>query len=376
MVLVSADFGELGACHYFVHGLPADVALRVLLPTALADTGAAAVLPQCQTYRSAADVRRELAAFAPQVLLMTTGYLLGMNTGIGLRELAGLLRQARRQRCALITGDPFMGAGPSPWRALRANLRRREARDALLAAFALRGLSWLLRDAWHWYPAPPERLAPRPGLRRIGCCNAAAAAAFAALAAPTSPTEPPMWLFVLSDIDDRQLRGEQGAAAGPVERHLAQRLAECVALGRRARVVGPEALIRGLAAATAGLEGVELHSGMSYPSYLRNLAAAEHAFFWNMLSFSILHRVLAGRPVLFFGQGHMARIHLGFWETGRTLYYGGWQPPVLALGEPFDAAALARHAQATRQAFERMAAAMRALPSPAQVLERVLRESA
>jgi hypothetical protein len=112
------------------------------------------------------------------------------------------------------------------------------------------------------------------------------------------------------------------------------------------------------------------HAG--YPEFMRHLMQAECAFYWNYYSFSIMHRVLAGLPVLFFGEGHMVQILPALREAGVRLFYDGWRPPLLQLQAPLAGEDVARRADETRLEFQRLAAGLRACDSPAGLLQRAL----
>lgn len=372
LVIVSGDYGELGAAMYFLQGLRVAQAPVLMLPTALrASAGTPAGL-DLRAFAGLDDLTRALDDVRPDVVLLASGYLLASGTVLGLAEAIRLLRRLRRDGVALLTSDPFLGALPLPWEIDFRRLDERGggrwhpaalARRALYAAVAaamcaqLRLLGAHLRDAWHIYPVPAARLAPATRPRRLSYFNAAANADVA----PARPA----WLFVLSKIDfEMHSRNDVAGFAA----RLAQRLAEAVALDRDVLVIGPEALVKALAPHVAGEPRIASHSDTGYEGYLASLLAAEYAFFWNYYSFSVLHRVLAGRPVLFFDAGHLAHFLPVLEAEGIRICYDGWRPPLLAVGAPFDARDLAVRGEETTRQFARIATDLRACPSPQELL--------
>lgn len=361
LVVVSNDYGELGAALYFLQGCPLASRPRVLLPSALAHALDSGPQAEVAVYRGAADVQAQLHAYRPDTVLLATGYLLAMGvTGIGLLPAWRLLRMMTRRGIRLLTTDPFLGIRPSPLRLLWADLRQRTKRDALWAAVALAPATWLLRRAWHVYPAPVQRLPVLGGDARCRSYRGTQAR----LPDPL-PGQPPSWLFVLSALEMRML---DGASQGRWVELLVLRLRECQRAGRLAVLVGPTELTRRVAHQLPAGPLLQLHSALSYPAYMQHLLAAERVFFWNMLSFSILHRVLAAQPAHFFDAGHLARIHPPFWQAGVRLFYGGWHPPVLDLQQPLLPERLAPVTADTLRAFSGIAQGLQALPDAAALL--------
>lgn len=363
LVIVSGDFGELGAARYFLQGLDLAVPPRVLVPRSLAGTVPTGAATQCQVYDGLVELQRLIHEFSPDTVLLTSGYLLAVNSDLRLRDVFKLVSGLQRLRVTLLTSDPFLGARPNPARLAWADMRQRDRRDAFMGACVLHPLAWLLRNAWHLYPASIEALPTRTKRRCLAYFNP-----LAQPIASEAHGEPPTWLFVLSALDHRIQQSLARAQGGDFAGRLATRLRECATLGRQAVLIGPRALVRELQQQLAASHGISLRSEVPQAVYLQDLMAAEYAFFWNTLSFSILHRALAERPVFFFDDGHLARIYPSVWAAGRTLFYRGWQPPLLSLDQPMDERALSVHAADTRHAFRRIGLALRQAPSPAEVL--------
>jgi hypothetical protein len=112
-------------------------------------------------------------------------------------------------------------------------------------------------------------------------------------------------------------------------------------------------------------------STLSHTAYLDWLQRAELAFFWNLLSFSLMHRVLAGRPVVFFDPGHFTHLFPAVADAGQSLFYDGWQAPLRRLDQPFDLDAMLAAAGPVARQFQVIARGLRRSPSPADLLAEI-----
>ena len=372
LVVVSSDYGELGGALYFLQGLSAQTEVTLLVPASLGDVLHGGELPaKLRTYRDCADILGALADERSQAVLLFAGALLPLGTGLGLRGSWRLLSELRRLGLPVLTSDPFVGLvhGPRSLHFAQAvqGSPSRLGRHVLSLRLAL--TVWLLqkrlRRALHLYPAPIERLhAPAAGTSR--CSYFSPAAARQAHAQP--PGDPPSWVFVLSQVDWHLAALED---ADRFLQTLAGRLQDAQRHGRRAVLIAPAALVSRLRASGAAPEA-ELLDTVHYNDFMRHLLGAEYAFFWNYYSFSILHRVLAHRPVFFFGEGHMVNILPALREAGVRLFYRGWRPPLLAQQHALEQEPLAALARQTLEAFALNAAELRGCATPEQIVARVL----
>ena len=374
LVLVSGDFGELGAALNFLQGLapsmPPAWSGLVLLPTPLGHAMPIDCTQPWQVYGTLADIQRSLAEYRPNTVLLATGYLLTVDTGLTALDVMRLLQRLRRLGVTLLTTDPFLGVRPWPTLPPVGDLRQPAGRVAFALSVYLIGLCsrvWAmrlaLRKAWHVYPAPTARLPTLAGRRRLSYCSDHAAAAGTAPGAV--PGDRPIWLFVLSRVDYALLDQTHGP---DYLKALHERLAECLAMGRHAVVVGPADLVADIESHLSDRDQLSVFSDLLHSRYLGWLMAAEYAFFWNFLSFSLIHRVLAGRPVFFFDPGHFAALFPAVAEAGQRLFYGGWRPPLQRLDQSFDLQQLADAAAATSQAFKGISEGLRSGMTPAELL--------
>ena len=370
LVVVSGDYGELGTAMYFLNGLRSAQRPVLLLPESLAHTMATTPEREVRTYADLDGVRRVIIEARPEAAMLASGYLLPINSGLSLLDSIRLLRFLRRRRVALLTSDPFLGLlGNVAALDFRSLYGRASNRPGAFAA-SWRNICRLflmrreLRRAWHIYPAPTERMHPRPDARRLSYFNAAAPCAPRCAAGDRE--QPPAWLFVLSKTDFEMHLHAQG------DRFVAQamdRLEDSVALGRNTRLIGPRELADAVRARLGTRVGITSHGDTTYASYMRDLMAAEYVFFWNFYSFSVIHRVLANRPIFFFDEGHMVHILPAIRREGIRLYYDGWRPSLLPMDVPLDEQDLAGRALETTAQFRRIADGLRGCPSPAELLQ-------
>lgn len=369
MAIVSADYGELGGALYFLQGLALREAPVLLIPPAL--RGALAAHPGVTVggYATLADIRARIAAFRPDAVVLCSGYLLTIGKRLSFFKASLLLRWLRRRGIAVLTSDPFLGLLDSPavldfTQVLGPQggplMRRLKSR---LVSWRLYLLRRQLRGCLHIYPAPIQRLhGPQAGMGAF--FNAAVCEPDLP---PLPPAAPRRWIFVLSSID-YQL--QLGLAGPDFVAQLAARLREARALADRVELVGPAPLIEAMRRELGDEPGFELEAKAAYADFMGRLMRAEYAFFWNLYSFSLIHRVLALRPVLFFDEGHMVRILPALHEAGVRLFYDGWRPPMLDLAEPLDARALARGAQQALTQFRRIAQGLQQGEAPLSLLRR------
>ena len=349
LVVVTRDFGELGSAVGLLSGLGTGFEGRILLPLNLPEPDVEIAGLRWGRYASRADIERAFDEIAAQQVICLSAYLLlGTAPGLGLWGIHRLLRHFAQGGARVDTSDPFLTLLRSPWTLRLAPLVRAQLGDGP-AAWRVRlvaaALSWrlwalvpLLRSCRHLYPAPIAAVKPPRALRWAQYGTA--------LPAPP-PMDDGLWMFVLARIDHDVLRQQAGPAFVD---QVAGRLKQAAASGARVRLVAPVALLGPLRERLPAEVRVlcELCETLPLSRYLALLRSARYAFFWNRYSFSIVFRVLDGRPVFFFGAGHVERMLPAMAGAGPRCFYAGWEPPLLP-----SAASL------TPEALERAAAAMR-----------------
>lgn len=358
LVIVSRDYGELGNAMNFLERTPWETAPVLMLPVGMQEPGLAAGAFDIRRYDSLGEIEASVREARPDAVLLFSGYLLAIGRRFSLLHALQLLRFLRRRGTPVLTSDPFIGMVRSPlsldFSVVLASQpgmghRLRRAFIALVSkALSLRIylMSRALRDACHVYPAPIE--APPAGGRtlQLNYFNSDLARASQADAVP--PAGKPVWVFTLSRVDCLIQARRHGSTF--VE-HLAARLSEVAASGRQAVLVATPELAAQLQPMLADGADIVLRGEESYSRYMATLMAAEYAFFWNYFSFSIIHRVIAARPVFFFDEGHMVEILPALSQEGIRSFYGGWRPPLRRLSDPLPPEGLAADAQDVRLRF-------------------------
>lgn len=374
LVIVTGDYGELGAAMYFLHRLETISRPMLLLPASLEHAIGATPELDVRTYRNLADLVGAFAIARPDAVLLASAYLLSINSGLSLTESARLLHFLKRRRVALLTTDPFLG--------LLRNIRALDFRD-LQSRVGNRGsvlsASWRnmcrlylarfqLRRWWHIYPAPTERMLRKPDARHLSYFNPAARYDDPDRQNPQQDPHQPAWLFVLSQVDFRMQFGVLGEWFVAL---LVDRLEDSIAQGRRAQLIGPRQLVDAVRMRLGTRADIIAHGDTTYAGYMHRLMAAEYAFFWNIYSFSVFHRVLGNRPTFFFDQGHLVQFVPAIGQEGVRLFYDGWRPSILALGEPLKRDELGQSETAVRLQFRHIVDGLLGCPSPQEVLDRI-----
>jgi hypothetical protein len=122
---------------------------------------------------------------------------------------------------------------------------------------------------------------------------------------------------------------------------------------------------------TDGSSGIELRENGSHADYMRHVFQAERIFLWNYFSFTVLHRILAKRPVHYFDQGHMVSSLPALEQSGIDTFYGGWRPPLLRVDEPLDERRLENLAAEACEQFARLKSLIAREMSPRSVISAV-----
>jgi hypothetical protein len=241
-------------------------------------------------------------------VFLFSGYLFAINKLFGPDVLADLLNGLRAHHIPVVTSDPALG--------LLSSLQSSTLHASSAAAVALRKLFSpivdVLRTTHHLYLAPEA------------IDNRTPFSAFFNSAIIDSPDvqrstgSPPSWLFVLSP-EDYVLQAGQRGTQGFTE-VLASRVQDAARLGRRAQIIAPKQCISDLYSRLSPQEFTAITSS-SITHFLEMLAQAEHVFYWNLLSASIVARLLNRRPVHFFSWGHLARALPAIQSVAMTHFY-------------------------------------------------------
>jgi len=364
LFVLSSDHGELALALSFCLGYWRPL---LLMPERLAALHRGLAAARVATYGTAADVLRAVEREAPDMVFLFSGYLYGINGLLAPAEVERLVQALGVRGVPLLTSDPFLGVLAAGGQAA---FNDQHPRKAWLVEHFDRMVG-LLRLLPHLYPVPVE---PGSHTRNLSFFNphllldrVQARQALDPLVGPLGldPARP-RWIFVMSTEE----YGGQLARQGHAEAHrrLAACLDQAVAAGRQPVLVAPppcaEAM-RGRRPAPPGLVALPF---CDHPTFMALLLEAEHAFYWNVFSNSVMARAVNHLPVFFFDPGHLARAVPPLHEAGMRLYFPGATLAYLDQREPLSAARLAERAAAQEAALAPARENVRRSPAPPEVL--------
>lgn len=150
-------------------------------------------------------------------------------------------------------------------------------------------------------------------------------------------------------------------------------LREALDAGRQPVLVAPKPCLDVLAPHAEALAGLITASSCDFPSFLTLLHEAEYAFYWNLLSASILGRVLNRGPFFLFDRGHLAQAIPAVLEVGLRHFYPGCRLELLDPGTRLDPDRLAGLAERQgRDVFGPALANLAKSPVPSEALRRII----
>ncbi len=109
-----------------------------------------------------------------------------------------------------------------------------------------------------------------------------------------------------------------------------------------------------------------------YEQFRALLITAEHVFYWNVMSNSVLVRIVNGGSVFFMDAGHLARYIPSLVSLAMQSYYANAQLHMLDPQQVLDAGDLDQRARVQPEAVAPACLALQALPSPEAVLALLL----
>jgi hypothetical protein len=356
LFLLSSDHGELSNALNFIRGGPFDPML--LLPPGLYEHNRETLPAPASAYSEPAGVVAAIDRFAPELVLLFSGYLYAINRILDPDDLARLVSDLRRRRIPFLTSDPLLGL---PSRVDDATFSEAHPHKPWLTAHFAR-LARIFEGATHLYPTPPDASMPAGSVSFFN--------PIAGRADPGIAGGRPCWIFILSNEDysyQIQLLGEAAFLA-----MLGRMFAATVEAGRVPVLVAPSACAAAVGALPRPVEGLVALSHMGHDRFTAMLRGAEYAFYWNIFSNSVLERAMARRPVFFCGRGHMVHAIRPLYELGMLVYYRGARLPELDLPCDFTPDRLAALAADQDRQFAPARENARAAPTPAELVESLL----
>jgi tetratricopeptide (TPR) repeat protein len=397
LFVLDNDYGELTTLMYFALGQPFLDRITILLPDRLSADNANALPGRTHSYKSLDDVLRAVEQERPDIVFLCSGYLFPIHGIFSLEELEGLVRLLRERGCRVVTSDPFLGMlsrrNPRTLISIdipgndRASLRYqpedverlrqiKTVEDERLRTHFSR-CEEILRDCRHLYPAfcdVPEKQATAIESRNLSFFNPSllcpALASSEGEPASLDAARPPHWLFILSRTDmETQVMFETGAGFADI---VARKLMETLWAERHAILVGPGELAELLVNRMPTTERIDLEPYCPFDRLMSLLLSAEYAFYWNVLSHTILIRLFNKLPVVVFDRGHLVRNVPAIYDRVIDWYYQGWEPPLLDHRQTLTLDRLSAYAAPYRREADRMCDRFRRAPTPEQLIGNAL----
>jgi hypothetical protein len=372
LFVLSQDYGELFNALYFAAGAPFTSVFA--LPPRLHQVNERTLPVAAHVYRTAEELAEIVDRERPDVVMLFSGYLFVVNKLLTQVALASLLNEWRGRGIRLVTSDPSLGLI-----AQGGELFQTHFAAAPLLAEHFRWLSDALAGAYHVYLASdgietnrrhgsyfnPSHVLGVTELER----RAATLGTWSAIDRTKR-----RWLFILSPEDD----AIQAAALGRKEfaRDLAARLRDVEQAGRQSVLIAPSACLNAVQATGIAPANLIALSGCGYLRFMLLLYDAEHVFYWNLFSASMLGRVINQQTVFTFAPGHLAHALREIRVLGSRHFFLGEEPTMLNLADSLDADRLTE--LAATQHLHLLGPVCRYLaqsPTPTQLVETILAET-
>lgn len=388
LFVLDNDYGELTTLMYLLMGQPLARETTLLLPERLFAHNADVIPGRTHRFATVDDVLAIVERDSPAIVFVCSGYLMAQHGIMPEPELARLIAVLQERRCKVVTSDPFLGvlSAYDPHLAVRLDIPSTSpfAEDENVA----RGqrlheeTKWaefskaerILRRLFHVYPAhrgEPEALQAPTDARNISFFNERLLAPPGARAREAlEPGSRPHWLFVLSRADwDIQVLNRPSLEFVDV---IAGKLLETAAAGRRAILVGPELLVDALVQRIPTAEGIDILTFCRFQEFTSLLLSAEVAFYWNVVSHSILLRLFSGRPVVLFDRGHLVRNVSVIEDRIVRWYYQGLAPTYQDDRQVLTETTVARWVEEQQRVNTQRIDRYRAAPSPDAMVSHIM----
>jgi len=388
LFVLDNDYGELTTLMYLVLGRELAARSTVLLPGRLIDSNADALPGRTRPYASIDDVLQAVDAAKPAVVFLCSGYLFSIHELFTLDDLARLVDALRARGCRVVTADPFLGMlslqDPKTLVAIHIpeqseeldidEMRRvKEVQDERLQSHFTRS-EQIFRDCAHLYPAFCD--VPGDGIATAGETDVRNISFFNdALVCPElgpgedEPHARPHWLFILSRTDYETQTMFEGARFSDI---VAARLVDALAAGRHPILIAPDELVQSVASRMPTVEGVDILTFCPFNRMISLLLTAEHAFYWNVVSHSILIRLFNKRPVVLFDRGHLVRNVTAMLPRVLQWYYQGWVPEFRDHRTPLTLETVTAWTASYRSEADAIYDRFRRAPTPEAMVEMIL----
>jgi hypothetical protein len=353
LAVVSSDFGELGTAMYMFEGT--GISAQLLLPARLHQQNPQLAPHKVCAYSGAAQLLEKIRDYQPQLLLLMSG----VNSLLSMVDLQLILQQARSMKISVATTDPFLGV-LIPEEVVhplgRANEGRKHAEAQQIC----------LRDVHHLYmsPVPGSQFSHSFFNPAVVISKAQKNALLADLQQGPLNLASPHWLFVISGVDYQLQCALHGRLA--FDDMLLAKMQQSFGAKRQPVLMAPPEACQSLRGRVSG--NVVLMPFCGYEQFRALLITAEHVFYWNVMSNSVLVRIVNGGSVFFMDAGHLARYIPSLVPLAMQSYYANAQLPMLDPQQVLDAGELDQRALVQPETFSPARAALQALPPPEALL--------
>jgi Flp pilus assembly protein TadD len=391
LFVLDNDYGELTTLMYMLMGQPLARDATLLLPDRLFAHNADAISGRTHRFATLHDVLAAVEREAPDIVFVCSGYLMAQHGIMAEEDLARLIDALRERRCRVVTSDPFLGilSKYDPHLAIRLDIPPTspffDDEDVARGQRLHEETKWaefskaerILKSTFHFYPAycgEPDPLTDPTDARNVSFFNECLLSPISHRARAASQhgesDSRPHWLFVLSRADwDIQVLNRSSLEFVDL---VARKLVETAATGRRAILVGPELLIDLLVQRMPTAENIDILAFCGFRQFTSLLMSAEVAFYWNLVSHSILIRLFNGLPIVLFDRGHLARNVAVIEDRIIHWYYQGLAPACRDDQQRLTQETVARWIEDQRQVNSQRVERFRRAPSPDEMVSSIL----
>jgi hypothetical protein len=354
LIVVSSDFGDLGTAMYMFEGT--GISAELLLPARLHQQNSQLAPHKVSAYSGAVQLLEKIRDYQPQLLLLL---MAGVNSLLSMVDLQLILQQTRSMEISVATTDPLLGETLSEEKFHPFGWTKEMFERAAAIQTALRGVH-------HLYLSPMQcsQLVHSFFNSRVVISKEQKTAMLVNLQQGPLNIASPHWLFVISKTDYQLQCALYGRVT--VDGTLLEKIQQSLEAKRQPVLLAPPEACQSMRGRVSG--NVVLMPFCGYEQFRALLITAEHVFYWNVMSNSVLVRIANGGSVFFMDTGHLARYLPSILPLAMQSYYANAQLPMLDPHQVLDADDLADRTRVQPETFSEARAALQALPSTEALL--------
>ena len=357
LIVVSSDFGELGTAMYMFEGT--GISVHLLLPARLHQQTSQLAPHTVSAYGDAAQLLEKIRDYEPQLLLLMSGASLFFTGLLSMVDLQLVLQQARSMGISVATTDPLLGGSLSDENFHPLGWTKEMFERAAAMQTGLRGVHHLYLSTMQ-----SSQLVHSFFNSRVVISKEQKIAKLADLQQGPLNLVSQHWLFVISSVDYQLQCALHGRFA--FDDMLLAKIQQTLGAKRQPVLLAPLEACQSLQGRISG--NVVLMPFCGYEQFRALLITAEHVFYWNVMSNSVLVRIANGGSVFFMDAGHLARSIPSLVPLAMKSYYANAKLPMLDPKQVLDSGDLDQRARLQPETFSPTRAALQALPSPEALL--------